>query len=1455
MAASNTYSTIPIVLILAALASVPAYAESEPIDMSHKFETGFKEKIDGILDGIHQSQAGGGSGDRKGTQIMPINYDIIMMVTNNGSGDINAAKTAVVEKLRSMGIENVYRAESLSFVEASVPVDRIYDIAEFANVRIVGDGEIPVHAHMDRSRELIHAKNKELPDIPGVTKIDGSGVKVAVVDTGINHKKGLNAKVIARAECYSNWTGCNPLALGTVDTINTGSENRHGTAVAAAIAADNIARDRGIAQEVSLIDAIYSDGKRNTGSNRAIDWSVSQGADVINLSIGGFSRCSLDNASAEVANEAADSGVVLISSAGNSGNYRSVNNPACAHNVIAVGGIDGRNYCSTNTWGIWDDYKEEDDKIPCDMYGNSSRGPVWSSTDRMGVDIAAPAYKVEVVSKSGSSSRGQATGTSFAAPMVSAVAAMMLQVNPDLVPVEVRAGLMLGADYRGPLPCTSAQFEQNNPGDDCSYARRSGDIDRLTPINNIGLGVLDASRTLEYIKPGSSHVVLDHIDTRGAIHDQEYTIDVDDTSKPVKVILSWFANNPARFTKLTNTWELTNLDLAVRTPRGDIINAGSENQNTEFAVFRPAEEGTYTIVVQHSNGTSYNTYQEYALASTHEISSKPTSMVGLDTTYPVVGGEDSFDVPSIDLSQVFHDPDGDPVGGYMFEYGGTTGVGEVVTYSVNGTQLVLDRVPNANTGAGIHTLLVYPEGGGPYSGYSITFDIHPRHDPPRSQNIHAIFPDEGAIIDLDAGLYMHDPDADIPGHGSYETVGVSGYTKKEKLFEDNTMKLHYNNDDDLDILLAVSPKDTVHDTTDDFEIAVHVDVQPKGDRPVFPGQREVSLHVNRESDHTIRVRDPDSADAGLPIECHLHNPDRTFAEMPEGLTLNRDCTVSGTPLAVGTVTVKISGDTIGDKPVNGGTDGMRITNYTINVVNTPPPVTRDGIGNSHAMLSGIEDGLIVNDIDLDGIFSDPGSLDIEYRAHPPANEIDIMNYAITDGILSISMAEHANTGDSTVTLEIYASNGYAESEPYTIPFDIEPVPDDPIQNIHSITGTEGTDVNLDAALYIWDPDTDLPGSGSFGTVSVEGAFNPKFPISPPFDAVRLDAHSEADFEATLAVSPAATMHDTSDDFEMTVFVEVQPRGDRARFESLSATFQKGSVNHQINVYDPDSEDADRPIECSLHPKSGDMPAGLYVTDDCRIRGWTAEVGTWAVLVSVDTVGDESVNGGISGVRTEEFVITIPDNRGPHIIPGAYEDRNYFDEDDMVDPIYVYDIYEDPDGDPITYTFRHNPDSAFTYEFDDVTGLLQITLKPDAYTTNHFYSLFVRPYDIYGNQGEILTFTPYITPQNDVPMIRQGIESEHMHAVGSDGTGQIDLASIFQDVDGDLLEYSADIESSGLVLVDYEVLPGGLLVINDRPGTHVPGTVETIRIRATDGIAVSDDEYTITFAVNPTVSIP
>lgn len=212
---------------------------------------------------------------------------------------------------------------------------------------------------------------------PGVM---GEGVEVALLDTGIDLKHpDLKANV-----------------LGGIDLINGDEDpqddNGHGTGVAGVLAAaENGQGLVGVAPKASLwaIKILRHDEQGSISDLiRGIEWAVERGAEIINMSLG----TEEDNPALHEAIRAAyRAGVLLIAAAGNKGDR--VLFPAAYPEVIAVAATD------------------ENDRR------------AWFSNMGPEVELTAPgADLVTTGLKGGYQIR---SGTSFAAPHVSGVAALV----------------------------------------------------------------------------------------------------------------------------------------------------------------------------------------------------------------------------------------------------------------------------------------------------------------------------------------------------------------------------------------------------------------------------------------------------------------------------------------------------------------------------------------------------------------------------------------------------------------------------------------------------------------------------------------------------------------------------------------------------------------------------------------------------------------------------------------------------------------------------------------------------------------------------------------------------------------------------------------------------------------------------------------------------------------------
>ena len=239
---------------------------------------------------------------------------------------------------------------ALSFVTASVPVERIPDVSRHDLVYGVGYDGGQAHPTIDKMRVTVGATADDLRR-PNGTVADGSGVTLGIVDAGVNHPHGINDRVVGRVLCDS--VRCSFVSAGDVAGSGPGNlEVSHGTLVALIAAGSGFPEHNGMAPGVDILDAGLSAmflGVQDATMSTAFSWLLHSDADVANLSFG-FGRCSdisFNSPRLLIPGEAVDRGMVVVVSAGNEGLwkgnapwYESINEWGCGHNVITVGGID-----------------------------------------------------------------------------------------------------------------------------------------------------------------------------------------------------------------------------------------------------------------------------------------------------------------------------------------------------------------------------------------------------------------------------------------------------------------------------------------------------------------------------------------------------------------------------------------------------------------------------------------------------------------------------------------------------------------------------------------------------------------------------------------------------------------------------------------------------------------------------------------------------------------------------------------------------------------------------------------------------------------------------------------------------------------------------------------------------------------------------------------------------------
>ena len=236
--------------------------------------------------------------------------------------------------------------------------------------------------------------------------VDGTGVIVAVVDTSI----ALGHDDL-RGQFVDGWDAVDGRAIRVDDPTWARAATDHGTMVAGVIAGRADATGiTGVAPGAKImpIRAVPDDGRGDTRQlAEGIRWAVDNGADVVNVSI----RSTTDSARVRAAvDHAAANGVIVVASAGRGPSVGPFY-PAALDTVIAVGAVDS------------------------DL-GRHVESPVNAA-----VELVAPG--VDIVTTSGTDTDGylRGFGTSFAAPHVAGVVAIMRQIAPDASLDEVREAL------------------------------------------------------------------------------------------------------------------------------------------------------------------------------------------------------------------------------------------------------------------------------------------------------------------------------------------------------------------------------------------------------------------------------------------------------------------------------------------------------------------------------------------------------------------------------------------------------------------------------------------------------------------------------------------------------------------------------------------------------------------------------------------------------------------------------------------------------------------------------------------------------------------------------------------------------------------------------------------------------------------------------------------------------
>ena len=244
----------------------------------------------------------------------------------------------------------------------------------------------------------------------------GSGIIVAVIDTGITTHSDLSANIVAGYDFISNTTTANDGGGRDSNAADPGdwttgqcgaasNSSWHGTHVAGTVAAVTN-NSKGVAgtafnAKVMPVRALGTCGGSTSDIADAITWSsggvvsgvttlsAANAADVINMSLGGSGTCSTTSQNA--INGAVSRGTTVVVAAGNSNADVANFNPASCNNVIAVASITASSARSSfSNYGAKIDVSGPGSSIYSTMNSGTTTPGSETYTNYSGTSMASP---------------------------------------------------------------------------------------------------------------------------------------------------------------------------------------------------------------------------------------------------------------------------------------------------------------------------------------------------------------------------------------------------------------------------------------------------------------------------------------------------------------------------------------------------------------------------------------------------------------------------------------------------------------------------------------------------------------------------------------------------------------------------------------------------------------------------------------------------------------------------------------------------------------------------------------------------------------------------------------------------------------------------------------------------------------------------------------------------------
>lgn len=451
----------------------------------------------------------------------------------------------------------------------------------------------------------------------------------------------------------------------------------------------------------------------------------------------------------------------------------------------------------------------------------------------------------------------------------------------------------------------------------------------------------------------------------------------------------------------------------------------------------------------------------------------------------------------------------------------------------------------------------------------------------------------------------------------------------------------------------------------------------------------------------------------------------TLTPTPTGIvnafTSGNDLQLTTLPDANGTVSLLVT-----------ASDGQSSVDNTLTIIVTPvndAPVITAQLGTTFVA----EDQLNVPSIDLADHFSDPDGETLTYSFTPTPT--GVINASIAGGVLSLStIAEVSGTTDIVIT----AVDGFSGLVTSTLTVDVQPVNDPPVKT--ASIGVITIDEDQVAPLPTFDlnnffSDVDSP-TLTYSLVSVipNDVVNANISGSTLSFANILDQFGTA----TLLIS-------ASDGFSQapaeTVSVVVNPVND-APVPNLPLpplTFDEDTGAGIVSLANAFTDVDGDSLTYSVTSVS---PADAVTS---QITGSTLEVDAVLNEFGPVTLIIEAIDGGTVPATTT-LSVNITPSEDPPLVLSPIPDIAIL-EDEPVDFITLNTIFDDPDGDTLTFAVSSVTPAGIA-QIDVNAGELRILPNPDAHGTVISTVVATDP----GGNSVSDTFILEIAPVNDAPFV-------------------------------------------------------------------------------------------------------